>query len=341
MLALWLGLAWFWPNGRIVLFCQELSKEAMKTELIQLFREKVRAGELPSLLETHCTYNIPFLTLGGSVFWTTYEEGGWKLQFNDVSGWWRILDASEVRFARGTTLKQLRNLLEGRPTSVVSNYFDVGYRFGKTSAKTPTGRSVVLIHGWGVRASSMQKLADVLAEEGFDAYNYDYPSAKATLAGQVAVFLEKFRGLLAQLPASEKIYLLTHSMGGLILRGALAQMTLQETQRIQAIVMLGPPNRGSGLAYFGKLPGVSAVNASLEDMTPDADSYVMTIPPPVWLPPIGIIAGSKDGKVSEKSTHLPEPLKYEHIVVKSTHPGLRKPEKVLTYILKFFKEKKF
>ena len=313
----------------------------MKTELIQLFREKVRAGELPSLLEAHGTFNISSSTLGGSVFWTTYEEGGWKLQFNDVSDWWRILDASDVRLARGTTLRQLRNLLEGRPTSVVVNYADKGYCFGKTSAKTPTGCSVVLIHGWGVRSSSMQKLADALSQEGFDAYNYDYPSAEASIAGHVDHFLKEYRELLAKLPENENIYFLTHSMGGLILRGALAQMTVAEAQRIQAIVMLGPPNQGSVLAYLGKIPSVNKINASLEDMTPEADSYVMNIPAPAWLPPVGIIAGSRDEKVSVKSTHLPGNLKHHHITVNSSHPGLRKPETVLIYILKFFKEKGF
>lgn len=321
--------------------CQEMSKEGQQQELVVLFRDCVRGGRLQALLDSHGTFNLECGTLGGKVWWETYEAGGWKLQFHRISGWWRILDTADTRVARGTTLEQLRSLLEGRPVSVVTNYFDRGYRFGKTAAKAPSGCSVILIHGWGVRARSMQELADALAEEGFDAYNYDYPSAEATLADHVSRFLASYRELLAQLPDNEEIYFLTHSMGGLVLRGALAQMTAEEAQRIQAIVMLGPPNRGSGLAYLGKVPGVSAVNASLKDMTPEEDSYTMNIPPPVWLPPVGIIAGRYDGKVSVESTHLPEPLSHHHIVVKSTHPGLRKPKKVLKEILHFFRNREF
>ena len=130
-------------------------------------------------------------------------------------------------------------------------------------------------------------------------------------------------------------------MGGLILRGALAEMTLAEAKRIRAIVMLGPPNQGSGLAYLGKIPGVRTVNASLKDMTPEEDSYTMNIPPPVWLPPVGIIAGRHDGKVSLDSTRLPSPLEHEHVVVDSTHPGLREPEKVLSEVLLFFRKREF
>ena len=204
-----------------------------------------------------------------------------------------------------------------------------------------SGRPVVLIHGWGVRSSSMQKLADALSQEGFDAYNYDYPSAETSIAGHVDHFLKDYHELLAKLPENENIYFLTHSMGGLILRGALAQMTVAEAQRIQAIVMLGPPNQGSVLAYLGKIPSVNKINASLEDMTPEANSYVMNIPAPAWLPPVGIIAGSMDKKVSVESTHLPEPQPHKHIIVKSTHPGLRNPAKVLPSVLKFFREKCF
>ena len=337
LIIFWMGVAY----GISVVFCQELSETVMRNELVQLFREKVRDGALPQLLEAHGTFNIAAETLGGKFFWTTYAEGGWKLQFNDLSDFWRILDADDVRRARGTTYSQLRNLLEDRPTSVVPNYFDDGYRFGKVSAAHPTGRTVVLIHGWGVRASSMQELANALAAEGYDAYNYDYPSAEAPLATLTTRFVAKFRELLSRLSADESLYFLTHSMGGLVLRGALAQLTVAEARRIQAIVMLGPPNQGSLLAYFGKLPFVGEVNLSLEDMTPDAGSYTMNIPAPVWLPPVGIIAGSMDGKVSVESTHLPGTLEHKHVVITSSHPGLRNPEKVFRHILKFFNDKEF
>ena len=189
------------------------SDDAMKANLIQQFQANARSGQLEELLEAHGTFNVEAGTLGGKIWWETIEENGWKLQFNKLSGWWRILNSEDVRMARGTTLEQLSSLLENRPISVVTNYFDEGYRFGKTAAKVPSGRSVMLIHGWGVRARSMQELADALAEEGFDAYNYDYPSAEATLADHVSRFLASYRELLARLPETEEIYFLTHSMG--------------------------------------------------------------------------------------------------------------------------------
>ena len=318
-----------------VISCQA-REQLVNPELIQAFKELAGNGQLEQRLGSHSTFNVNWRTSGGLTWWDTHEANGWKLQVNIISGWWRILDRNNMRAARGTTEEQLRNLLEDRPTSVFSNYFDRGYRFSKTPAANATGKTVILIHGWGVRAYSMQELAKALAEQGFDAFNYDYHSSERSIASHVNIFLEHYRKLVQQLPPDEKLHILTHSMGGLILRGALASMTSDECQRISSIVMLGPPNKGSRLAYLGEIPGVRDWNLSLGDMTPEETSYVMNIPEPAWLPPTGIIAGKRDGKVAVEDTHLPEPLPFEHIVVDCSHPELRKPANVLEHILKFF-----
>ena len=116
----------------------------------------------------------------------------------------------------------------------------------------------------------------------------------------------------------------------------MACMTAAECRRITAIVMLGPPNRGARLAYIGKIPGVKGINASLQDMTPDASSFVAMIPAPVWLPPVGIIAGRHDGKVALESTLLPEPLPCQRVIVNCMHPGLRDPSNVIRHVIWFF-----
>ena len=324
----------------IILLCLILATFAngadMNKTLESKFRNAARNGILQKNLEKVSTFNIEASTMGGNVWWRTIEENGWKLQINTISGWWRILDANNRRVARGTTRKQLESLLEGRPTSVFMNYFDSGCRFSKTAAKSPKGHAVILIHGWGVRSSSMQKLAEALAENGYDAFNYDYPSSEKGIAGHVDDFLAAYKSLADSLPKDEKIHFLTHSMGGIILRGALAGMDEKECRRISSIVMLGPPNLGSNLAFFGRIPFADKINASLGDMTPEDTSFTMTIPQPAWLPPTGIIAGSHDGKVAVEKTFLPKPLPFRHLVVDSTHPSLRNPDKVLSYILHFY-----
>ena len=73
----------------------------------------------------------------------------------------------------------------------------------------------------------------------------------------------------------------------------------------EAVVMLGPPNRGSKLAHLGRICPVRIFNASLADMTTNVDSLVLNIPVPPFLSPIGIVAGKFDEKVALDSTPLP------------------------------------
>lgn len=227
----------------------------------------------------------------------------------------------------------------------IANYFETGYRFRKLGPNPsfggPAVRAVFLIHGWGMRATSMDPLARALSEAGFTVFNYDYPSSRQNVAGHAAAFLESYRRTVRRERIAGRTYFLTHSMGGVLLRAAMAGMTEAECRNIEAVVMLGPPNRGSILAHLGKLDLVRAFNASLADMTTDADSYVRNIPAPPFLPPVGIVAGRFDGKVALDSTPLPEGQPCHRAIVDCTHPGLRIPRNTLPAILHFFRKKTF
>lgn len=227
---------------------------------------------------------------------------------------------------------------------ILTNYFERGYRFYKiesaTASRKRDPRAVFLIHGWGVRGIAMARLADALADEGFIVYNYDYPTSKRSIKEHSDIFLVLYRRILSREKAAE-VFFVTHSMGGILLRAALAQMSEAECRRIESIVMLGPPNRGSVLAYFGKGKVARGINASLADMVPSPDSYVRNIPPPPFLPPVGIIAGKYDGKVASSSTLLPDDQPCERIIVPCTHPGLRNPVHTLAPILRFLRSKSF
>ena len=228
--------------------------------------------------------------------------------------------------------------------NVLTNYFERGYRFHKLESVTiPRKRetkAVFLVHGWGVRAVAMARLASALTDEGFTVYNYDYPTSKRNIREHSEIFLTLYRRILStEKPAG--VFFVTHSMGGILLRAALARMDETECRRIEAIVMLGPPNRGSVLAYLGKSRVARGINASLADMLPTLDSFVQNIPPPPFLPPVGIVAGKYDGKVALNSTLLPDGQPCERIIVPCTHPGLRNPRYTLAPILSFFASKTF
>lgn len=56
-------------------------------------------------------------------------------------------------------------------------------------------KTVLLIHGWGVRASSMRALGEALTGCGCTVYNYDYPTSRRHIAEHAAVFLKRYRAL--------------------------------------------------------------------------------------------------------------------------------------------------
>ena len=229
-------------------------------------------------------------------------------------------------------------------SNVLTNYFERGYRFHKLESVPSLCRrktkAVFLIHGWGVRAVAMARLASALADEGFTVYNYDYPTSKRNIREHSGIFLSLYRRILNTEKTSD-VFFVTHSMGGILLRAALAQMDESECRRIEAIVMLGPPNRGSVLAYLGKSRVARGINASLADMIPEEDSYVRNIPPPPFLPPVGIVAAKYDGKVALSCTLLPDGQQCQRTVLPCTHPGLRDPKYTLAPVLNFFSSKTF
>jgi len=232
------------------------------------------------------------------------------------------------------------------PTAdIIANYFEPGYRFHKTGPGPlrdgPGERTAFLIHGWGVRAASMEPLADALAANGFTVFNYDYPSSRRGIEDHATVFLDLYRRTVERENIPGKVYFLTHSMGGILLRAAMAKMSAAECRNIEAIVMLGPPNRGSILAHLGRNAIARRFNASLADMTTGRDSYVRNIPAPPFLPPVGIVAGRFDGKVAAADTFLPDGQPFCRTVVDCTHPGLRSPRNTLEAVLRFFADKTF
>ncbi len=218
--------------------------------------------------------------------------------------------------------------------SMMENYFEDGYAFLVHTAAGEKKGTVILLHGWGVRAASMEQLAELLTNHGYDVLNYDYPTSKKNIAGHAEKFLSLYR--TQKIEGNE--YFLTHSMGGLVLRRAMADMTEAECRRISSVVMLGPPNQGSGLAYFGKGP-VRLFNASLGDMVPGSET--LKIRPPVYLPPVGIIAAERDEKVAFERTGLPDDLPFQRVTVACNHPGLRNPKNTGRKILRFLREQKF
>lgn len=99
---------------------------------------------------------------------------------------------------------------------------------------------VVLVHGLARRSASMNRLRRALKQAGFRVHSWAYPSRRHRLQGHVDAFGQWLTDQAFEGP----VHFVGHSLGGLIIRGALAANPPVTTGRI---VMIATPNQGAGV----------------------------------------------------------------------------------------------
>lgn len=172
---------------------------------------------------------------------------------------------------------------------------------------------LVLLHGLGRTARSMRRLEAEGARRGYRVRNFGYPSRRAG----VLAHAERVGLALADLRDGGPLHVVTHSMGGIVLRAAVAGGWLP-LERVGRVVMLAPPNGGSELAdWLSRTPLLRLV---LGPAGPELRTGPAGIPgalPPVSFE-LGVIAGAvqrrtmaagcfdgpNDGKVSVRRTRV-------------------------------------
>ena len=132
--------------------------------------------------------------------------------------------------------------------------------------------NVVLIHGLGGNRTDMWPISRRLKRLGFTVHNWTYRS----FGNRIETHAHRLGEFLTDLgnQSSNRIHLVTHSMGGIIARTAFAN---NEFENLGRVVMLAPPNLGSHVAtkltrYIGWL------TPSLEQLSDCPDSFVNQLP---------------------------------------------------------------
>ncbi len=190
---------------------------------------------------------------------------------------------------------------------------------------------IVLIHGLMRSTGSMNALRFYLERQGYPVYSYSYLSHRYTIHQHGTDLSHFIQELLVKNPGI-KVSFITHSLGGIIARDALAQLSPQQLKRISSLIMLAPPNQGSEFAKISTyFPIVGHVVKPLGELSSDKAAYVHHVPVPKVK--IGIIAGKFDGKVRPSSARLDGQA--EPMVVNSTHTFIMNNPQTRRLILSF------
>jgi triacylglycerol lipase len=208
---------------------------------------------------------------------------------------------------------------------------------------------VILLHGLGRTRRSMNNIAARLKDLGYMVWNEGYPSTEKPITSLVSDFVRPAVEWAEKLGA-RKIHVVTHSLGGILIRVYLQENTLPIGSRI---VMISPPNNGSEVAerlkpFFlyrwimgpaGQEIGISpdGVPKRLKPVAADIGIIAGTRSMEPWFSML--IPGQDDGKVSVESTKLEE--MNDFLTVKSTHPFIMNDPKVIDQVVIYLRQGRF
>lgn len=167
-------------------------------------------------------------TLGGRHFWSDLQvTQTHRIQRQIWTGHCRLLDRSDRRLASGS-------LSHCRAES--------HRRFPEA---TPARSLVVLLHGLYRSRHSLRRLERALNDAGLNTLAPNYPSGHTGLVD----LGQWLNALMDEIQDCDRLAFVTHSLGGLVLRSALAQEAGWRSRiPIAGIVQIGPPNRGAQMA---------------------------------------------------------------------------------------------
>jgi triacylglycerol lipase len=157
----------------------------------------------------------------------------------------------------------------------------------------------------------LEPLRRSLARQGYRAINWRYASLRGSIEKHAAQLAAKSKELEND-PAVARLHFVGHSMGAIVVRGALA---MRRPHKLGRVVLMAPPNHRARLADIA-LRLFRTWPSAARELSSDPGSYVNGLAPAIDLD-CGIIAASWDHAVSLASTHLPG--ERDHITLRGLH----------------------
>ena len=192
-----------------------------------------------------------------------------------------------------------------------------------------SSESVILLHGLAANRLVMGRLASFLRSDGYDVSNWGYRSTSGSIDAHARAFQRRFSELLYG-ETARPVHIVAHSMGGIVARRVVNN---RPPDKLQRMVMLGPPNCGSHVARRLAMP-LGRVCRPLRELSDAPGSYVRSLEEPRDVE-VGIIAAELDRVVRLDSTSLA--CQRDHIVLPGHHgilPWRRETAQQVLYFLR-------
>lgn len=206
---------------------------------------------------------------------------------------------------------------------------------------------VYFIHGFMRKASSMKKMAKAFQKQDYETHLWGYPSSSQTIEEHSKLLVAELQEC-AQHHKGEPIHFVTHSLGGIVLRGALNHPDCPKEAKIGKAVLLAPPNQGSRYARFLNrfkwMRKILGQKSGQQLLTTETFDYLGQFPQQLdvlvisgtfgWNP---LIKEKNDGKVGISETVLKTP--HNQITVLCGHSWMMFSGDVIRHSLDFISKK--
>jgi hypothetical protein len=208
--------------------------------------------------------------------------------------------------------------------------------------------TVVLLHGLARFWFSMSELEEALLARGYRVVNVDYPSTQYSISALAERLAAEIDDCCAARNAP--VHFVTHSLGGILVRGYLARHELEPLGRV---VMLSPPNQGSEIVdALGEDVLAFVLGPAGGELGTDPDHSVPRQLPPVDFE-LGVITGSEvrnpigawlihedsDGTVSVESARVSGMTDF--LVLRESHTTIMQSPEVAEQVLHFLERGRF
>lgn len=127
--------------------------------------------------------------------------------------------------------------------------------------------TIVLLHGWNGNQDTWGRLPELLIEDprfsGVGLVRIDYPTLLATAGASISA-IARDAGMALEVVTARSLVIVTHSMGGVVVRQALLDERLTAASRTTLLLSVASPH--GGLAAAGVVPELGVTPATMDDL---------------------------------------------------------------------------